>query len=146
MSSLGTFGWILILGVFWDFVTSLLGIIGILGVTDFNIEYSFVYISAIVGSGLMLWLSVNSSAIWSKYADDFQRNLLRPSHIVSVVFDAYTSYLGTAQTVLLRNSRTAFITIDLGDVWDKTTFGQKMILLLITLLVTLSPIAWSRLR
>ncbi|MEG4986032.1 hypothetical protein QUB08_09725 [Microcoleus sp. BR0-C5] len=146
MSSLETFGWILLAGVFWDFVTSLLGIVGILGVTDLKIEYFLVYISAIVGSGLILWLSANSRAIWSKSADDFQRDVLRPFHIVAVIFDAYTSYLGTAQTILLRNSRTAFITIGFGEVWQKTTFEQKMILLLITALVTLSPIAWSRLR
>lgn len=48
-----------------------------------------------------------------------------PFHIIAVFFDAYTYFLGTAQNFLLKDSRTAFITIGFGEVWERTTFEQR---------------------
>ncbi len=47
-------------GFTWDFVTSILGIIGIFGVTDWRQEYLPIYITALVGSALILGLSIIS--------------------------------------------------------------------------------------
>lgn len=132
-------------GSIWDFVTSLLGIIGIFGVTDWRQEYIPIYITALIGSALILGLSINAEEIWSKSGND-KYKILIPFHIVAVIFDAYSSFLGTSQNVLLKDSRTAFITIGFGEVWEKTTFEQKIALLFVTVLVTMSPIAFSRLR
>lgn len=66
--------------------------------------------------------------------------------MTAIIFDAYTSFLGTAQNIVLHDSRTAFITIGLQEAWETTTFEQKIALLFVTVLVTMSPIALSRLR
>ncbi|MGD1716237.1 hypothetical protein [Dapis sp. BLCC M172] len=47
-------------GSIWDFATSLLGIIGLFGVTDWKQEYIPIYISALIGSALILGLSINA--------------------------------------------------------------------------------------
>lgn len=132
-------------GSIWDFVTSLLGIIGIFGVTDWKPEHIPIYISAFIGSALILGLSGNAEDIWSKSGND-KYKILIPFHIIAVIFDAYTSFLGTSQSVLLRDSRTVFITIGFGEVWEMTTFEQKIALLFVTVLVTISPIVFSTLR
>ncbi|NET42252.1 hypothetical protein [Okeania sp. SIO2B3] len=132
-------------GSIWDFVTSLLGIIGIFGVTDWKPEHIPIYISAFIGSALILGLSGNAEEIWSKSGND-KYKILIPFHIIAIGFDAYTSFLGTSQNVLLKDSRTAFITIGFGEVWEMTTFEQKIALLFVTVLVTMSPIAFSTLR
>lgn len=137
--------WVFGLGSLWDVTTSFLGIVGIFGVTNDNFDHLPVYITALVGSSIILGLSLNAEAIWNEYADDSYK-LLRNFHIVTTFFDAYTSYLGTAQNIILKDSRSAFITIGFGEVWRETTFDQKIILLLVTALVTLSPIALSKLR
>ncbi|NER03250.1 MAG: hypothetical protein F6K17_11765 [Okeania sp. SIO3C4] len=132
-------------GSIWDFVTSLLGIIGIFGVTDLKPEYILIYITALVGSALILGLSINAEEIWSESANN-KYKILIPFHIGSVIFDAYTSFLGTAQNVVLKDSRTAFTTIGFGEAWGKTTWEQRIALLFVTVLVTMSPIAFSKLR
>ncbi|NEP82709.1 MAG: hypothetical protein F6K39_33920 [Okeania sp. SIO3B3] len=132
-------------GSIWDFVTSILGIIGLFGVTDLRLEYIPTYITALVGSALILGLSINAKEIWPKSANN-RYKILRPFHMMAIIFDFYTSFLGTAQSILLKDSRTAFITIGFGEAWEGTTFQQKIALLFITVLVTMSPIAFSRLR
>lgn len=132
-------------GSFWDFVTSLLGIVGLLGVTDWKLANFPIYITALIGSALILALSISAEDIWSENTENIYK-LLRPFHVVAVIFDAYTSFLGTAQNVLLKDSRTAFITIGLGEVWERTTFEQKIVLLFVTVLITISPIAFSNLK
>ena len=131
-------------GSFWDGVTSLLGIIGLFGVTDWKLEleYVLIYITSIIGSLLILALSINAEDIWQ----DGKYNFLMLFHIFAVIFDAYTSFLGTAQNVLLKDSRTAFITIGFAEVWEKTTFEQKIALIFVTVLITMSPIALSILK
>jgi len=129
-------------GTIWDFVTSILGIIGIFGVTDWRPEDTPIYITALVGSALIIGLSINTEAIWSKSANNIKYKIFVLCHIFAVLFDFYTSFLGTAQSVLLRDSRTAFITIGLGEVWEGTTFQQKIVLFCVTLLVTMSPIGF----
>jgi hypothetical protein len=136
---------IFIAGSVWDVTTSFLGIVGILGVTDFKWESLGTYITALVGSIIMLGLSLNTESIYAPGADQNYK-IIRPFHITSIFFDAYTSYLGTAQNILLRDSRTAFITIGFGEVWEKTTFEQKFILLFLTIAVTISPIMVSKLN
>ena len=132
-------------GSIWDFATSLLGIIGVFGVTNWRPEHIPIYITALIGSALILGLSINAEEIWSESGND-KYKILIPFHIIAVIFDAYTSFLGTSQNVLLKDSRTAFITIGFGEVWERTTFEQKIALLFVTVLVTMSPIAFSRLR
>ena len=131
-------------GSIWDLVTSLLGIIGLFGVTDGRVEYIPIYITALVGSSLILGLSINTEEIWSGSTKG--NKIFIPLHIAAIIFDAYTSFLGTAQNVLLKDSRTAFITIGFGEVWEMTTFEQKIALLFVTVLVTMSPIAFSKFR
>jgi len=134
-------------GSIWDFVTSLLGIIGLFGVTDFKLEleYILIYITALIGSALIVGMSINVEELWSKFANDKYKVFII-SHITAIIFDAYTSFLGTAQNVLLKDSRTAFITIGFGEVWERPTVEQKIVLLFVTVLVTMSPIAFSKLR
>ncbi|MDE5108726.1 MAG: hypothetical protein O4808_17275 [Trichodesmium sp. St17_bin3_1_1] len=128
----------------WDLVTSLLGIIGLFGVTDWRVEYIPIYITALVGSSLILGLSINTEEIWSGSTKG--NKIFIPLHIAAIIFDAYTSFLGTAQNVLLKDSRIAFITIGFGEVWEMTTFEQKIALLFVTVLITMSPIAFSKFR
>ncbi|MEI3649703.1 MAG: hypothetical protein V6D39_06890 [Dolichospermum lemmermannii FEM_B0920] len=136
--------WIFVAGSFWDVVTSFLGIVGIFGVTDFQLSSLGVYITALIASVMILGLSLNFEEIWSEYADDSYR-MLRPIHIIAVIFDAYTSFLGTAQYVILRDSsRSYFTTIGFGEVWNSTSFEQKFALLFVTMLVTLSPILLNK--
>ena len=106
-------------GSIWDLVTSLLGIIGLFGVTDWRVEYIPIYITALVGSSLILGLSINTEEIWSGSTKG--NKIFIPLHIAAIIFDAYTSFLGTAQNVLLKDSRIAFITIGFGEVWEMTT-------------------------
>ena len=131
-------------GSIWGLVTSLLGIIGLFGVTDWRVEYIPIYITALVGSSLILGLSINTEEIWSGSTKG--NKIFIPLHIAAIIFDAYTSFLGTAQNVLLKDSRIAFITIGFGEVWEMTTFEQKIALLFVTVLITMSPIAFSKFR
>ncbi|HEY9702197.1 MAG TPA: hypothetical protein V6C58_07110, partial [Allocoleopsis sp.] len=78
--------------------------------------------------------------IWEAYPSEDYWKWLRPVHVLSVIFDAYTSFLGTAQYIILRDFSNLSITIDLPDVMQKTTFGQQMVILFITILVVISPI------
>jgi hypothetical protein len=129
------------IGALWDVTTSFLGILGILKVTDFQL---FTYAMALVGSVLILGLSLNAKNIWSEYANDANK-MLRFVHVIAFVFDFYTSYLGTAQNIILQNSRSAFLTIGLWEVLTNTPFSQQMILLFVTVLVVLSPMIISNL-
>lgn len=136
--------WMFVAGSFWDVVTSFLGIVGIFGVTSFQISSLGVYITSLITSLIILGLSLNFAKIWSEYADDTNK-MLRPFHIIAVLFDAYTSYLGTAQYIILRDSsRSYFTTIGFGEVWNNTSFEQKFVLLFTTLLVTASPMLLSK--
>lgn len=130
-------------GSFWDWATSLLGIIGIFGVISFELQYLPVYITAIIASLIIVALSLNFEEIWPSGS---QYRFLRYVHGIAILFDAYTSYLGTAQHILLRETTTATasIIIDSGYVWEYTSFEQKIILLFITILVTISPMMLIR--
>lgn len=139
------------LGAFWDVVTSFLGIVGLFGVTQLSLidldslgNSLGVLITALIGSLIILGLSLNTEDIWDAYADSTYK-LLRPIHLVGIFFDAYTSYLGTAQNIILRNSRTIYTNIELRDVLDRTSFQQQFILLFVTILITISPIMVSKL-
>lgn len=72
--------------------------------------------------------------------------MLKVVHVAAIIFDAYTSFLGTAQNILLHDSRTTFLTIGLEEAWEMTNVEQKIVLLFVTVLVTISPIAFSTLR
>lgn len=138
------------LGAFWDFATSFLGIVGLFGVTELSRLDSLgnslgVLITALIGSLIILALSLNTEDMWEKSADNTYK-ILRLFHVFGVGFDAYTSYLGTAQNIILKDSRTAYITIELGEVWEKTSFQQQIVLLFITILITISPIMISKLK
>jgi divalent metal cation (Fe/Co/Zn/Cd) transporter len=93
------------LGAFWDFATSFLGIVGLFGVTQLSLS-NFdsvtkslgVLITALIGSLIILGLSLNTEDIWDQSADSTYKTL-RPIHIVGIFFDAFSSYLGTAQNV-----------------------------------------------
>jgi hypothetical protein len=74
------------IGALWDVTTSFLGILGILKVTDFQL---FTYAMALVGSVLILGLSLNAKNIWSEYANDANK-MLRFVHVIAFVFDFYT--------------------------------------------------------
>ena len=140
------------LGAFCDVTTSFLGISGLFGVTELNLS-DFdslgnslgVLVTALIASLIILGLSLIAEEMWDQYADNTYK-LLRPIHVFGVGFDAYTSYLGTAQNIILRDSRTSYITIELGEVWQKTSFNQQIVLLFITILITISPIMVSKLR
>jgi hypothetical protein len=140
------------LGAFWDFATSFLGIVGLFGVTQLSLsdmgsmtKSLTILISAVIGSLIILALSLNTEEMWDENADNTYK-LLRPFHVSAIVFDAYTSYLGTAQNILLRESHSAYITIGVGEVWEKLSFEQQILLLFITALITSSPIMISKLR
>lgn len=141
---------IFFLGGFWDFTTSFLGLAGLFGVTELSYDTESItkslpiLITAFIGSLIILGLSLNTEKMWDQYADSTYK-LLRPFHVVAVLFDAYTSYLGTAQNVILRNSRTAYITIGIGEVWEKTSFQQQIVILFLTIMITISPIMVSKL-
>ncbi len=137
---------VLIVGFIWDLVTSFLGIAGLLGISDLNKGNIGIYMTAIVGSGLILGLSISAKDIWSEDKTDEIYLVLKIVHVTAIIFDAYTSFLGTAQNILLHDSRTAFLTIGFAEVWEMTNFEQKIALLFVTVLVTMSPIAFSRLR
>ncbi len=137
---------VLIVGFIWDLVTSFLGIAGLLGISDLNKGNIGIYMTAIVGSGLILGLSISAKNIWSESPKDEIYLVLKVVHVTAIIFDAYTSFLGTAQNILLHDSRTAFLTIGFAEVWEMTNFEQKIALLFVTVLVTMSPIALSRLR
>ncbi|NES23943.1 MAG: hypothetical protein F6K41_34790 [Symploca sp. SIO3E6] len=134
------------LGALWDATTSFLGIVGSFGVTEFNLDNLGsigVYITALVGSGIVLALSLFSSKFWDENVDE-ELIVLRYFHIASVFFDGYTSYLGTAQNIILRKGSIGFITIGIAEVWDNINFEQQLILLFLTVAVTISPIMLSR--
>jgi hypothetical protein len=134
--------WIFFLGTIWDFVTSLLGIIGLFGVTDFQLQNIVVYITAVVGSLLIVGLSFNAAEIWDTNASDDYK-WLRPVHVMSIAYDFYSSFLGTAQSIVLQENRGLGISIDFTFVWENTTLGQKVMLLFLSIMVTLSPIILS---
>jgi hypothetical protein len=140
------------LGAFWDFATSFLGIVGLFGLTQLSLsdmgsmtKSLTILISAVIGSLIILALSLNTEEMWDKNADNTYK-LLRPFHLSAIVFDAYTSYLGTAQNIILRESHSAYITIGVGEVWERLSFEQQILLLFITALITISPIMISKLR
>ena len=150
----GNFSWLIFivifgLGAFWDFATSFLGLVGLFGVTQLNglgaIFQSFgVLITALICSLIILGLSLNTEEIWNQNANDTYK-IFRNFHLFGIFFDAYTSYLGTAQNIILRESRTAYITIGVGEVWERLSFEQQILLLFITALITSSPIMISKL-
>ncbi|NEQ69092.1 MAG: hypothetical protein F6J86_13370 [Symploca sp. SIO1B1] len=134
------------LGALWDATTSFLGIVGIFGITEFNLDDLAsigVSITAVVGSGIVLALSLFSSKFWDENAVEELR-ILRYIHMASVFFDGYTSYLGTAQNIILRKGSIGFITIGLKEVWANIDFEQQLILLFLTFVVTISPIMLPR--
>lgn len=133
---------IFFIGTVWDFVTSLLGIIGLFGVTNFNLQNIVVYITAVVGALLILGLSISSHQIWDANArSDYK--WLRPVHVMSIAYDFYSSFLGTAQSIVLQENRGLGISIGFTFVWENTTLGQKVMLLFLSIMVTLSPIILS---
>lgn len=140
------------LGAFWDFATSFLGIVGLFGVTQLSLsdmgsmtKSLTILITAVIGSLIILALSLNTEEMWDENADNTYK-ILRPFHVSAIAFDAYTSYLGTAQNIILRDSRTAYITIGVGEIWERLSFEQQILLLFITALITSSPIMISKLR
>jgi hypothetical protein len=134
-----------VIGSCWDTVTSFLGIIGLFGVTTFQISDFGVYITALIVSLIILAVSLNFDDIWDS-KDDTYYYILKPLSGVTIFFDAYTSYLGTAQYIILRNNKSAFITVGFEEVWIETSFEQKIILLFTTVLVTVSPILFTKLK
>lgn len=56
---------ILIIGSLGDLITSFLGIVELLGVTNLNQGNIGIYMTAIVGSALILGLSISTKDIWS---------------------------------------------------------------------------------
>ncbi|MFB2878543.1 hypothetical protein [Floridanema aerugineum] len=135
------------LGAFWDFATSFLGIVGIFGLTkiEFTVESTVVFITAVIGSGIILGLGLNTEKLWEKDPDEEFYKWLRPFHVVAIFFDAYTSFLGTAQNIILRNTQTSFITIGIEEVLENTTVQQQLTLLFLTITVTISPIMMAKL-
>lgn len=136
----------LILGTLWDVITSFLGIAGLLGVTNSrNIDISAIGIcvTAIVGSLIILALSLYSEEIWSK-EKDLEGQLLKIAHILTVFFDAYTSFLGTAQNLILRGNKSIFLTVGMSEVLSEVGGEEIFVLLVVTLLITASPIVLSR--
>lgn len=136
-----------LLGTIWDFATSFLGIAGIFGVTNFrNVDVSTIGIcvTAVVGSLIILGLSLSSDEIWSR-DKNLEGTLFRTGHFIAVLFDGYTSFLGTAQNVILRGNRSVFTTIGVSEVVEQIGIEEIGILLILTFLITASPIMVARL-
>ncbi|NEQ48654.1 MAG: hypothetical protein F6K11_00785 [Leptolyngbya sp. SIO3F4] len=135
----------------WDFATSFLGIVGVFGISEFDAASLYkvndltVYITAIVTSLAILSLSLLSEIIWRSDTTLLYRRLRLP-HMIAILFDAYTSFLGTAQNVILRQGKTTFIDIDLGDIFSQVTLEQGILLFIITMMVTISPLVLSQLN
>lgn len=144
----GVLNFAFFLGAIWDATTSFLGIVGIFGITEFRLnglDSIGVYITALIGSGIVLALSLFSAKIWNDDADE-ELKILRYFHVSSVIFDGYTSYLGTAQNIILRKGSISFITIGFAEVWQNVHFEQQLILLFLTIAVTISPIMLSKIN
>ena len=137
------------LGTAWDFLTSFLGIAGLLGVTrlrgNLNVGALGACITAIVSSFIILCLSIYSEQIWSSEKDR-QGNVLRGAHVIAVIYDAYTTFLGTAQNVLLRENSSAFISVGLPEVFGKLRFEAIITLMVATALITACPIVLRRIQ
>lgn len=134
------------LGTIWNFTASFLGIMGIFGVTNFrsiSIDTIGACMTATIASLVILSLNLYSEDIW-KSKGDAQSNLLRYSHIMAIVCDAYFIFLGTAQNVLLRESRSIFISIGLPEVFGALGFEAIITLLIMTAILTMSPIMLAK--
>jgi hypothetical protein len=139
---------ILWLGCIWDFFTSASGIAGILGLTDFNedilLQSLFVIITAGIVGGFIVGMNINSREIWSDYSNKKFWEYMRIPHIITTLFDAYTSFVGTAQYVILQKTYgSTFISIGLGEVVENTTLQQLITIFVVTLIVTSSGIIIS---
>ncbi len=132
------------MGTVWDFFTSFLGIVYLFKVTKFDTQYIGVYLTAIVIALIMLGLSLNADEIWAEDAEDLYKFGLRPLHVVSVLYDAYTSFVGTAQYLVLRDFNSGLLNVNFAVVWENTNFEEKATLLMITALVTVSPVLLAK--
>lgn len=135
------------LGTAWSLVTSFLGICGFLGISSFQginvVDVGICIIAAVGGAGI-LFLSLCSEAIW-KRKKDRKGVVIRCLHVTTVACDAYFTFLGTAQSVSIRDSSSIAITISLSEIFGKLSFESIVVLFLLTIIVTASPITLSKL-
>lgn len=137
--------WILAVASLFDATTSFLGIVGIFGVTDFQESNPGVYLVALLLSGIVLALSLIARDIWS-YDNDGNYKVylaIKVVHLFAVLFDCGASYLGTAQYLILRNSRAAFLTLGFSEVFQRASAEQEFLIVAVALFMTASPILFS---
>jgi hypothetical protein len=133
------------LGTIWDFFTSFFGIVSLFKVQKLEPQYAVVFITAAIIGLIMSGLSLYSEKIWEEDADDFHKYALRPLHVVSITYDAYTSFVGTAKYLVLRDYNSFLLNINFAIAWDNTNVEEKITLLIITAIVTVSPVLLAKL-
>jgi len=119
------------LGMLWDFVTTFLGVITIVGGANFSISLQNIdantfgiYGIALVGAVIVFCFNLITVSVW-KEAREGKWTLIMP-WILSVVFDFFTSLAGNYKFILLsRQNEISVICV----IW------------FITLLTTISPMS-----
>ncbi len=115
----------------WDGITTALGIAAIIDAKDI-----FGYALCFVGGVVILGFGIGTQVIFVK--NDIPHKIMRGLWVLAVAFDAYTSFMGNAQYIVLRKQLAG-----LFDVVGSLTLGQIIITVGLTILVTASPIMIS---
>jgi hypothetical protein len=136
--------WIIffIMGSMLDFATSYLGILGIFGVDQLDaLDANKIIILIIALIACLAFLALQASVYHIWFKEGGVLLIFIPLQLMSVAYDAFTSYFGIAQLVVL-NKINMEISPDVSTtlIWDNSTMEQKVLILFVTILITASPI------
>lgn len=120
-----------VLASVWDGITTGFGVAAIVGAND-PLGYAMCAVAGVV----VLGFSVGTKVIWTRR--EFVFVFMRLFWLGSVAFDFYTSYIGNARYVILRNK------LEVGHTLSSQLTGEQIfITLFITALVSGAPILIS---
>jgi len=113
------------LGSLWDGFTTFFGIVRIFNIVDNPAQIIFAVVVSVVTLGFL----IATHLIWAFETDDVVTLILKGAWVVCLVLDCYTAYIGNKYFVFE----------------DKLENGSHQFgLVIVTLLITVSPILLSR--
>lgn len=133
-----------VFGTVLDFTTSFLGILGVFGIEQLssaNANDLFLCLIAFVASLIVVSVSLFIPAVWMNAGFSGVSIAFSLLHMCTFAYDAFTSFFGTAQFVILNEVvMESSPAMSLSLVWDSATVEQQIAILFSTILVTASPI------
>lgn len=122
---------VLVLGTFWAFVTTYVGIVTIL-----QTEHWVVYGTGLIGSALVCVLNFYTSRVWQRYEDDFSKSadssainwMVRVFWTGAILLNYYASYVTHVKFALR----------------DPVGLGAKFVIVFITALLVCSPMTLGK--